>query len=216
MKNILILGLLLICPQLAFAQTSRNPCYLNGQQSTNGIHSCESVSQLKPLPITGNSNIPTYSSTIHNFANSSAGDIFCISGSATKIIKIKGIRVSAIASAAVNSSVSVVRRSTLDTGGTPTSVTPVPSDTLNSAATAVVTGYATAPTAGTLVGRIRAQKLPIGTTTSTSISPAPALFQFSPYWDQPQVLRGVNEALCIDVDSTAGGNWEVDIEHTEE
>jgi hypothetical protein len=51
MKNILlILSLLFICTQ-AEAQNSRNPCYLNGQQSTNGIPSCEPVSNTKPLPV---------------------------------------------------------------------------------------------------------------------------------------------------------------------
>lgn len=52
MKKILIvLGMLLIST-VAQAQTSRNPCYLNGQQSTNGIPSCESVSTTRPLPVT--------------------------------------------------------------------------------------------------------------------------------------------------------------------
>lgn len=52
MKKILIIIILLIYPQLALAQTTRNPCYLNGQQSTNGIPSCESVSITSPLPVT--------------------------------------------------------------------------------------------------------------------------------------------------------------------
>lgn len=51
MKKILILLALLI-PSLAQAQTSRNPCFLNGTQSTQGIPSCESVSNTKPLPVT--------------------------------------------------------------------------------------------------------------------------------------------------------------------
>lgn len=56
MKKILILGLLLICPHMAEAQTSRNPCFLNGKTSTQGIPSCESVSSTSPLPITGTIN----------------------------------------------------------------------------------------------------------------------------------------------------------------
>jgi hypothetical protein len=173
-------------------------------------------SGVPPGVVSGNTNVPSYSAAVHNFGNSSAGDILCVGGSATKTVKIKGLRVSAIASAAINSAVSIVRRSTLDSGGTPTSVTPVPNDPLNSAATATVTAYATAPTAGTLVGRIRAQKLAIGTATSTALAPSPALFQFSVYWDQPITLRSATQALCIDVDATAGGNWEVDAEFTEE
>lgn len=214
MKKLILALIMAMAPSIAFADSSsqRNPCYSTNTTTQN----CISVGSSTPLPITGNSNIPTYSAAVHNFSNSSAGDIFCISGSATKTIRVKGIRVSATASAAVNSAVSIIRRSTLNTGGTPTSITPVPSDSNNPSATAVTTAYATAPTAGTTVGIVRSQKLPIGTATSTGISPSPALFQFSVYWDQPQVLRGVNEALCVDVDSTAGGNWEIDEEHTEE
>ncbi len=169
-----------------------------------------------PNMVTGSTNVPSYSAAVHNLSNSSAGDIFCISGSSSKVIKVKGVRVSAIASAGVNSAVSIIRRSTLNTGGSATPITVVPNDTNNPAATAVVTAYATAPTLGTQVGIVRSQKLPIGTTSSTSIAPTPALFQFSIYWDQPMTLRGVNQALCVDVDSTAGGNWEIDEEHSEE
>jgi hypothetical protein len=170
-----------------------------------------------PPAVSGNTNVPTYGAALHNFSNSSAGDIFCISGSATKIVKVKAIHISAVASAAVVSTLSVARRSSLNTGGTPTVVTPVLSDTaVNPAATAVVTGYATAPTAGTLVGRVRAQKLSIPTATSTTFATTPATFDFARYWDQPQVLRGVTQALCVDVDGTAGGVWEIDAEFTEE
>lgn len=38
----------------AEAQTSRNPCFLNGTQSTQGVPSCESVSTSAPLPVTTN------------------------------------------------------------------------------------------------------------------------------------------------------------------
>lgn len=51
-KILIILGLFLIIPQIVFAQTSRNPCFLNGKTSTNGIPSCESVANTDPLPVT--------------------------------------------------------------------------------------------------------------------------------------------------------------------
>jgi hypothetical protein len=50
MKKILILGLLLLCPQLASAQTSRNPCYTTGALTTNGIANCIGVGNTTPLP----------------------------------------------------------------------------------------------------------------------------------------------------------------------
>jgi len=65
MKHILIIFALLM-PTLAVAQTSRNPCFLNGQQTTQGIPSCESVSTIKPLPVTpqGAANFATSQVTV--------------------------------------------------------------------------------------------------------------------------------------------------------
>lgn len=196
----------------AYAQVPERMTICDGANSA----SCTPYGSAYPQVITGNTNINTYSAAIHNFGNSSAGDIFCIAGSATKIVKVKGVRVSAIASQAVNSSISIIRRSTLNSGGTPSSVTIVPNDTNNPASTATVTAYATAPTPGTQVGIVRSQKLSIATATTTAFAANPALFQFSVYWDQPLILRGVNQNICVDVDATAGGTWEVDEEHTEE
>lgn len=48
-KLFLILGMIL-ATTVAQAQTSRNPCFLNGTQSTQGVPSCESVSKVAPLP----------------------------------------------------------------------------------------------------------------------------------------------------------------------
>lgn len=161
-------------------------------------------------------NVPTYRAAIHNFSQSSTGDLFCISGSTTgKVVKVKWIDVSAINSAAVVSSVSVQRRSTLDTG-TPTTMTAVPNDPLNDAATAVTQAFATAPTPGTLVGIIAATKMAIPTATTTTFPNRPAMFDFARLSDQPIVLRKSTDAACVDVDSTAGGVWEADVEWTEE
>lgn len=49
MKKFLILALLLICPQLALAQTSRNPCYTS-QGQTGTIPNCIGVGVATPLP----------------------------------------------------------------------------------------------------------------------------------------------------------------------
>lgn len=169
-----------------------------------------------PTIVSGNTSTPTYSSAVTGQANSSAGDVYCVAASATKTVKVKGVRVSAIASAAIVSDVVINKRSTLNTGGTPTAVTVVPHSSENPPGTATVTSYATAPTPGTLVGAVRSQKLPI-TTTSGTLAPSPTLFQFSVYWDQPIILaKGSTEALCVTVASTAGGQWDVDHEHTEE
>lgn len=56
MKKVLIL-LSLLLPTIAFAQsnTQRNPCFLNGTTTNNGIANCTSVSSTNPLPVTSGS-----------------------------------------------------------------------------------------------------------------------------------------------------------------
>ncbi len=168
-----------------------------------------------PFAVTGNTNLASYSAAVAAFGNSSAGDIFCVNGSATKTIKVKNIQVSAVASAAIADDIQLYKRSTADTGGTPTSVTAVPHDSLNAAATASVTAYATAPTAGTLVGMIRSRVITIPT-TSAGVESMAAIFHFTTSWDQPITLRGATQGLCVAVPATAGGLWALDAEWSEE
>ena len=166
-----------------------------------------------PLPVIGNTNIPTYSASA-SFSNSSAGDAFCVNGSATKTINVKDIRVTAIASALVTQNIALIRRSTQDTGGGKTAITIVPSDSSDAAGTGTASYFTTAPTAGTPVGHIRDRMLTVATASTGPVSEG--LFQFSVYWDQPQVLRGTAQGLCVSVPSTAGGTWSISTEWSEQ
>ena len=111
--------------------------------------------------------------------------------------------------------ITLTRRSTADSGGTPSSVTIVPNDTTNSASVATVTAYATAPTPGTAVGTVRSQRVPVGSVT-TLVGGGVGLFQTAVPSGQPMVLRGASETLCVGVTNTAGGQWDVDAEWSEE
>ncbi len=80
----------------------------------------------------------------------SATDVFCISGSTTASISIKRIAVSGTAATLVTVPVTILRRATLDTGGTAATTTALPVGTANfssdSAPTAVLTAYTANPT----------------------------------------------------------------------
>jgi hypothetical protein len=212
MKKILLALALLMLPTLALAQSSqRNPCY-----SVNGV-GCNPVGTNTPLPVTGSSNVSTYSASAA-FSNTTvgSGDLYCIYGSATKTVKVKGARITGVASgASTTASLSLVRRSTADTGGTPTVLTNVSSDSNNPAGTATVTQYggANLPTAGTTVGNVRSRYISLPLPTVVGVSEG--LFQFTPYWDQPQVLRGVNQGLCVNA-SANSTSWAIDMEWSEE
>ncbi len=80
----------------------------------------------------------------------SATDIFCIAGSASKSISIRRITISGTAGTLVTAPFTLVRRASLDTGGTAATgaALPVASSHLstNAAATAVLTAYTAVPT----------------------------------------------------------------------
>lgn len=211
MRILIAIFSLLLSTVCAFSQAQQViPC-------VGSSAACAPVTAAAPLPTTGNTDIPTYSGSVTGIANTGTGDVYCIQGSATKIVKVKGVRVSAVATAAITIPAVLIRRSTLDSGGTSAAVTLVPSDSLNAAGTAVVKSYSVSPTPGTAVGQIRTEKLAIGTQGSANSSDT-ALFQFTVYWNQPQVLRGVNESLCVSlpVAAGAGASLDIDHEHTEE
>ena len=194
------------------------PCALPGSLDASGKFVPNSA--LAPPAVNGATSIPTYAAALVAYGQSSAGDLYCINGSASTIVRVKKFRVSAIASAAVTQDISVVKRSTADAcsgGCTPTTLTNVPLDSSNAAATASVTAYSssTGLTPGTTVGTVRSQKHAIGTASSTAIGPSPVLFDFYSHYDQAGTLRGVGQGLCVVVGSTAGGSWNVDVEWTE-
>lgn len=180
--------------------------------------SCTPYGTTYPEAITGNTNVATYSAG-SSFSNStaSAGDLFCVNGSASKAVKVKGIRVTGVGGGAgsANAALAIIRRSTADTGGTPTSLTAVPSDSNNPAATGTVTQYggANLPTPGTTVGNVRNRYISLPGTSSVGVSEG--LFQFSVYWDQPQVLRGTAQGICVNSVANSA-SWAIDVEWSEE
>jgi len=74
-------------------------------------------STIQPAVVTGSTQIPTYSAAVVSLSNPAASDLYCVGGSATKTVKIKGIRVSAVASAAIVGDVSIILRMAANSGG---------------------------------------------------------------------------------------------------
>jgi len=167
----------------------------------------------------------TYTAGATNYVPyTNATDILTISGSATKTIRIYKIHISAIATSNINIhyDLFLIKRSTANTGGTPTLVTPVAHDSLNPAPTATVTSYASLPTLGTTVGTINQNDLFASTNVKggdTPVQPNNVLqINFGTHPNlQPLTLRGANEVLAINLNGiTVAANLEIDIEWTEE
>src|SRR6266571_2441944 len=156
---------------------------------------------------------------------SSATDIFTITGSASKTIRVTRIEIVGTTTSATAAALDVLllKRSTANTGGTSTgSPTAVPHDSLSAAASATVLSYTAVPTTGTLVGTaIRNQKLmlTLATYTATDFPPvAPVIWDFGSRPAQAIVLRGIAEVLAINLNTTtptATASFDIAIEWTE-
>jgi hypothetical protein len=158
----------------------------------------------------------TYSSVNAAFAPAaSATDVFTITGSATKIVRILRIYFSGVQTTGGNIPIGIIKRSTANTGGTSAAVTAVPLDSNNAAATATVLSYTANPTLGTLVGTVRAARVFIPATTG---SPILQVFEFQNDGTQALILRGTSQvaAISLNGNTIAGGSVCIGIDWVEE
>jgi hypothetical protein len=151
-------------------------------------------------------------------------DQICISGSATKVVRVQRITVwGTTTTAAQTMPLNLVRRASLDTGGTAATTTANPGISTqitsrdtgqnpNTASTAVLVSYTAAPTivdSAPVYIDSQLVALPLG--LATTQLPALADFYFSRDAEnnlQLPTLRGVNQQICVN-NSTAFGNASV-------
>lgn len=160
-------------------------------------------------PLTG----ATYSAGAASYTGyASPTDFFSIKGSATKTISIINIRLSGYATANNNIPVALLKRSTADTGGTPTTLTNVPLDSIFPTATATIVTYAAAPTVGTLVGALCACQVELPSTSG--VGGTIMEWNFNRNGASPLVLRGANEMVALNaygVSFPAGTNLNITV-----
>ncbi len=154
----------------------------------------------------------TYSAAISQLAVvSGATDFFCVTGSASHTIIIKRMRYSAISGSTTQMPMLFIKRSSVDTGGTPTTLTNVPNDSTNAAATATITAYTANPTLGTTVGNLRAISYTAVAANSNSLSIDTREFQFGIEEDQGIVIRGTAEQACLNLAATVISGLKMDV-----
>jgi hypothetical protein len=175
---------------------------------TNAIGKVETESAKATYGVSGLLNTPAATTT----------DFLTITGSATKTVRIKRIALSGAATTAGSLLISLVRRSTANSGGTSTAPTRVQHDTADAAPTATVALYSANPTAvGTAVGNIHGGRLFLN--VATTATPDRLVFEFSTRNDEAIVLRGTGQILAVNFNAfavPAGGAVDFDIEWTEE
>lgn len=138
-------------------------------------------------------------------AVAAATDIFTITGAAGRKIKVLRIEVSGIATAASTQPYSVLKRTTANTGGTATVLSPATHDG-TAVPAAVVRTYTANPTTGTLQGIVQAKR---GTLlTVAAASPAsPTSFDFTTLGSKFPTLNSENDVLALNFNgATAAGN----------
>lgn len=131
-----------------------------------------------------------------------ATDLVTIIGSASKLVRLLRVIFSGtILTTAINGSVSMIKRSAADTGGTSTAPTIVPLDSSNTPATAVLAAYTANPTAlGTAVGTIWQAKYLYQPAATNS--PVMLTMDFQGM-AQAATLRGVAQQLALNLNAVA-------------
>ncbi len=187
------------------AMSAKLPATLGSKTSTASLSVVPSVD-------------PTYAAATGPFAPTLLPtDVFVITGSATKTVRVRKIVVTATQTNAGYARLAVIKRSADDTGGTSVPTTRVPLDSANAAATAAARHYTANPAVGLAVGVVRDDKVFVATNgpIATSTPSERSVFDFS---DAPVVLRGAAEILSVSLNGVtlAGGNVNIDVEWSEQ
>lgn len=147
-------------------------------------------------------NIPverlTYAASTDGFLSAAlATDIFTVTGSASKTIRIKSMSISGrtTSGSPVPVVIKLLKRSTASTGGVSLATTAVPLDSTSAAATGTAKHYTTSPALlGTLVGNIK--------TRSIAFQAAGLVEIINCKFETPLVLRGVAESVSFNLNMT--------------
>lgn len=157
---------------------------------------------------------PTYSAAVVNTTFNPGTDLLTISGSTTKTIKVYRMTFSAMINSTVNDMafVSLVKRSTIDSGGA-AEMTDVAHDSTSDPASAEVEYFVNPPTLGDEVGVIYSCLCPIvqnGNPVPDATPLSLVSYEIIPA-NMPIVLRGSDEILALNVSYTQGNKIQANI-----
>ena len=145
-------------------------------------------------------------------------DILQIQGSASKVVKIRQILFSGIATAASNILPTLVRRSAANTGGTSAVQALAKRDPNDAAATAVLTTWSANPTGlGAAVATLDGGRVNLAPAANGGIDRL--LLQYAWLNEKAITLRGTSDFICINLGGAAwpaGGALDIQIVVTEE
>lgn len=163
----------------------------------------------------------TYTAVISNYTpGATQTDIIALAGATNKTVRVTRIEIVGAATALAQAELLLIKRSTANSAGTPTTATAVAHDSNNLPAAAALVSYAISPTLGTTVGTVRQAKYQLVSTTAAAASaPIVLVWDFGQRNEQAVVLRGVAQMLCLNQNSGAiatGTVYDVTVSWTEE
>jgi hypothetical protein len=163
----------------------------------------------------------TYTASFSGAVTAAAAtDIFTITGSATKTVRVISVSVSGIQTTAGAAVINLIKRSTANTAGTSTAPSAIPFDSNDPAATATVLAYTANPTVGTQVGTtpFKTIRKEIPTAAFANSDYNPYVWTFGDLPGKAVVLRGTTQVLAVNLNaaSLAGNNMSLSVTWTEE
>lgn len=171
---------------------------------------CIGVGGVNSVPQTGlvcqsESNVPSYHAVGQAIAvGTTPTDVACITGSASKVVRLKKVRLSGTAGTAINISVYLTKHTVANTGGTAATGTALPTASANDTAfpTAVATlqAWTVNPTIDSSAVIVNAATLFLPV-TSTASGQSPLFWDWSTgaVAEAPPVIRGVAQQYCINL-----------------
>lgn len=164
-------------------------------------------------------NTPTYHAVSVALAIGTAPtDVACITGSASKVIRLKKARISGTAGTAININTFLTKHTIANTGGTPATgtalPTALPNDTQFAAASATLQAYTANPTVDVSAVVVNAGTLFMPVTTTAS-SQSALVFDWSTGGIAlaPPTLRGIAQQYCVNLNGvTAPSSGVMNIE----
>lgn len=132
----------------------------------------------------------------------SATDIACITGSATKVVRLLSVKVGGTAGTALSTPVLLTKHVSANTGGTAATsmALPVPYriDSTDAAPTATTTAYTANPTISDAApGIVDAGISTFGVVTASS--PSQQFNYFTHIYNEPPTIRGVAQQICVNL-----------------
>lgn len=183
---------------------------------------CISVGGVNTVPQPGvtclsEPTVDTYAATGVGIAPAaSATDIACLTGSATKVIRLQRIRVSGTAGTLITVPVLITKHASANTGGTAATGTalpvPYPLDSTDATVSATATAYTANPTiADSTPGIIAAATLSLNTTTALVGQGELTFDWMTRLYAEAPTLRGIAQQICVNLNATSPSSGLVNV-----